>query len=122
MLFRSYDVVDFVSQEGERAGKAAALYAAGKLEKGPRRFSVEAGPNVKGISPCELTGGQDATLFLRVAEPVEQSCRLYVEPEIFSQKLRYARPSEMNEVHVSAEKLNSLPPDVKSIKIGLEIL
>ncbi|MCL2009973.1 MAG: FAD-dependent oxidoreductase [Synergistaceae bacterium] len=117
-----YDVVDFVSQEGERAGKAAALYAAGKLEKGPRYFSVEAGPNVKGISPCELTGGQDATLFLRVLEPVEQSCRLYAEPGIFSQKLRYARPSEMNEVRVSAEKLNALPPDVKAIKIGLEIL
>jgi hypothetical protein len=117
-----YDLVDFVSREGDRAGKSAALYAAGKLPKGPRRFTVKTAPNVRIISPQELTGAWDVTLFLRVAEPVEDSCRLYAEPGLFSQKLRYARPGEMNEIHLSAEKLNALPPEVKTIEVGLEVM
>jgi NADPH-dependent 2,4-dienoyl-CoA reductase/sulfur reductase-like enzyme len=116
-----YDLVDFVSQDGERAGKSAARYALGKLEKGPREFAIETTRNIRVISPQKLSGGQDVTVFLRVAEPVEDKCRLYAEPGIFSQTLRYARPGEMNEVRLSAEKLNALPPDVKSIKIGLEV-
>ncbi|MDR3321669.1 MAG: FAD-dependent oxidoreductase [Synergistaceae bacterium] len=117
-----YDLVDFVSQEGESAGRSAALYALGKLEMGPRQFSVDASPEIRVISPQKLSGAQDVTLFLRVAEPVEGRCRLYAEPGISSQTLRYARPGEMNEIKVSGEKLRALPPDVNSIKIGLEVL
>ncbi|MDR3255779.1 MAG: FAD-dependent oxidoreductase [Synergistaceae bacterium] len=117
-----YDLVDFVSQQGERAGRSAALYAMRKLEKGPRDFQVETSPEIRVISPQKLSGGEDVTLFLRVAQPVEGRCRLYADPGIYSQNLRYARPGEMNEVKVSAEKLRALPSDVNSIKIGLEVL
>ena len=117
-----YDLVDWVSKEGERAGKNAALYAAGRLERSKRSFAIEAGPNVRIISPDRLTGAEDVTVFLRVAEPVEGRCRLSAEHGLFSQVLRYARPGEMNEVKVSAAKLNALPQDVTSIKIGLEAL
>jgi NADPH-dependent 2,4-dienoyl-CoA reductase/sulfur reductase-like enzyme len=117
-----YDLVDFVSQEGERAGRSAALYSMGKLELGPRRFSIETTGDIRVVSPQRLSGGQDVTVFLRVASPIEGRCRLYAEPGLFSQNLRYARPGEMNEVKVSALKLNELPRDVTSIKIGLEVL
>jgi hypothetical protein len=53
---------------------------------------------------------------------VEGRCRLWAEPGIFSQTLRYARPGEMNEVKVIAQKLRELPQEVKSVKIGLEAL
>jgi len=89
---------------------------------GPRQFSVDASPEIRVISPQKLSGAQDVTLFLRVAEPVQGRCRLYAEPGISSQTLRYARPGEMNEIKVSGEKLRALPPDVNSIKIGLEVL
>jgi hypothetical protein len=114
--------VDFVSQEGANAGHSAALYAMGKLTKGKRQFAVETSPDIRLISPQKLSGGQDVTLFLRVASPIEGRCRLYAEPGLFSQTLRYARPGEMNEVKISAQKLNELAEDVKSIKIGLEVL
>ncbi len=117
-----YDLVDWVSSEGERAGRSAALYALGKLAKGSRTFRVETEPNVRLISPQTLSGSCDATLFLRVTEPVEGRCRLYAEPGVFSQTLRYARPGEMNEVRVSAEKLSALPSDVTAIRVGLEVL
>lgn len=117
-----YDLVDWVSEEGERAGRSAARYALGNLPTGGRRFRVETGSAIRLVSPQFLTGGQDVTVFLRVSEPVEGSCRLYAEPDIFSQKLRYARPGEMNEVTVSAEVLRALPEDITSIRIGLEVL
>jgi hypothetical protein len=116
-----YDLVDFVSQAGEQAGRSAAFYSMGKLKKSVREFTIEAAPSIRVISPQKLSGRQDVTIFLRVAEPVEGKCRLYAEPGLFSQTLRYARPGGMNEVKLSAEKLNALPFDVKSVKIGLEV-
>jgi hypothetical protein len=115
-----YDLVDFVSQEGERAGRGAALYASGQLRRGGREFEVRAGNNVRIVSPQILTGADDATVYIRAGEPVEGKCRLYADPGIFSQNLRYARPGEMNELRISAEKLRSLSPDISVITIGLE--
>lgn len=117
-----YDLVDFVSQAGERAGRSAARYAAGTLKTGPRDLRVETGPNVRLVAPQRLTAGEDATIFLRVAEPVEGRCRLFAEGGLFEKTLRYARPGEMNEVRVKACDLQSLPQDARSVRIGLEVL
>jgi NADPH-dependent 2,4-dienoyl-CoA reductase/sulfur reductase-like enzyme len=115
-----YDLVDFVSQEGSRAGACAARYASGRLETGVRRFNVIPGENVRVVSPQVLTGSDDATVYMRAETPVEGKCRLYAEPGLYSQNLRYARPGEMNELRVSAMGLCALPPDVTSITVGLE--
>jgi hypothetical protein len=115
-----YDLVDFVSEAGERAGSSAALYAQGKLDRGRREFAIETTPNIRVVSPQKLCGVLDTTVFIRVAEPVEGRCRLWAEPGIFSQTLRYARPGEMNEVKISAQKLRDLPEDARSVRIGLE--
>jgi NADPH-dependent 2,4-dienoyl-CoA reductase/sulfur reductase-like enzyme len=116
-----YDLVDFVSQEGERAGTYAARYAGGSLKKGARSLKLVPGNNVRVLSPQVLTAGSDVTVYLRVGEPVEGKCRLVSDPDVFSKNLRYARPGEMNEVKVSAEKLAALRPDVTNITIGLEV-
>ncbi|MDR1138082.1 MAG: FAD-dependent oxidoreductase, partial [Synergistaceae bacterium] len=116
-----YDLVDFVSQEGERAGMHAARYAAGNLGKAVRSLKLVPGNNVRILSPQVLTAGSDVTIYLRVGEPVEGKCRLFTEPSVFSKNLRYARPGEMNEVKVSAEKLAALHPDVTSITVSLEV-
>ena len=116
-----YDLVDFVSQEGERAGMYAARYAAGNFEKGGRSFKMVPGNNVRILSPQVLTAGSDVTVYLRVGEPVEGKCRLVADHGVFSKNLRYARPGEMNEVRVSAERLAAVPPDVTSITVSLEV-
>lgn len=117
-----YDLVDFVSEEGERAGRNAARLAMNTLVRPTRRFAVETDENIRVVSPQFLHGAEDTTLYLRVAEPAEGRCRIFAEPGLFSQTLRYARPGEMNEVKISAAKLNALPGDVRAIKVGLEVL
>ena len=116
-----YDLVDFVSREGERAGMYAARYAAGTFRKGGRSFNIVPGNNVRVLSPQVLTAGSDVTLYLRVGEPVEGKCQLCSVPDVFSKNLRYARPGEMNEAKVSAEKLAALPPDITRITISVEV-
>jgi hypothetical protein len=53
-----YDLVDFVSSEGERAGKYAARYAKGELKRGERNIKLKAGHNIRVLSPQFLTAGE----------------------------------------------------------------
>jgi NAD(P)H-nitrite reductase large subunit len=117
-----YDLVDFVSREGARAGKYAASYSLGRLEKSEREFRITAGENIRVLSPQKVSGADDVTVYLRAGEPVESKCRIRTTPELFSKNLRYARPGEMNELVFSAEKLKTLDAGVKEITIGLEAL
>jgi NADPH-dependent 2,4-dienoyl-CoA reductase/sulfur reductase-like enzyme len=114
-----YDLVDFVSREGARAGKYAAMYAAGTLGSPPREFSLRRGGNVRALSPQRVSGDEDVTVYLRVGEPMDK-CRLTADHGLFSRELRYARPGEMNEVGLSAKALASLPPDVREITVSVE--
>jgi NADPH-dependent 2,4-dienoyl-CoA reductase/sulfur reductase-like enzyme len=115
-----YDLVDFVSKEGGRAGTFAAMYAAGMLDKPNREISIVPGRNVRLLSPRRLTATEDVTIYLRVARPIERKCRLYADHGLFSKNLRYARPGEMNEVTLTAKKLALLAPNVNSITVGVE--
>ena len=104
-----YDLVDNVSDEGLIAGANAAKYALGKTSGTPRRIPVKGGENVRLYSPQYVTGETDAVIFMRVTHPIEQPCRVFAEPGLYSQRLRYARPGEMNEVKIKAEQIRNLP-------------
>ena len=104
-----YDLVDNVSDEGLTAGANAAKYALGKTSGTPRRIPVKGGENVRLYSPQYVTGETDAVIFMRVTHPIECACRVFAEPELYSQRLRYARPGEMNEVKIKAEQIQNLP-------------
>jgi thioredoxin reductase len=112
-----YDLADFVSREGERAGRSAAGYAMGRLAKGCREIAVIPGENVRSVSPQIVTGTEDAALYLRVSSPIEGKCRLEVSEGLFSAELRYARPGEMNTARLRASDIASLPPNVKSVTV-----
>ena len=104
-----YDLVDNVSHEGLKAGENAARYARGELPNTDCAIPVRGGENVRLFSPQYVLGTSDVTIYLRVARPFEHPCRVFAEPDLYSQKLRYARPGEMNEVHLKAERLRGLP-------------
>ncbi|MBQ7216740.1 MAG: FAD-dependent oxidoreductase [Synergistaceae bacterium] len=104
-----YDLVDNVSDEGLAAGANAAKYALGKTSGTPRRIPVVGGENVRLYSPQYVTGETDAVIFMRVTHPIEHACRVFAEPGLYSQRLRYARPGEMNEVKIKAEQIRDLP-------------
>ena len=112
-----YDLVDNVSDEGLIAGANAAKYAAGKIPADIRRIPVKGGENVRLFSPQYVTGQADTTIYMRVTHPVEQACRVFAEPDLYSQRLRYARPGEMNEVRIKAGQIT---PDIKEITIDIQ--
>ena len=114
-----YDLVDNVSDEGLLAGKSAAKFAAGKISSDIKRIPVKGGENVRLFSPQFVTGETDTTIFMRVTHPIEQACKVFASNDLYSQRLRYARPGEMNEVKIKAEQIKALP-DLQEIIIDIQ--
>ena len=104
-----HDLVDFVSEEAEIAGKFAALTALGKLDEELTVVNVEAGNGIRTCVPQKLSlpqEGEAARLFMRVASP-ERKVKLEVKSGdtlIMSKILPVAKPSEMIALDLSAEK------------------
>ena len=104
-----HDLVDFVSEEAEIAGKFAALTALGKLDEELTVVNVEAGNGIRTCVPQKLSlpqEGESARLFMRVANP-ERKVKLEVKSGdtlIMSKILPVAKPSEMIALDLSAEK------------------
>lgn len=120
-----YDLVDNVSDEGLIAGANAAKYAMGKIPADIMSIPIKGGENVRLYSPQYVTGKTDATIFMRVTHPVEQACRVFAVAdngtELYSQRLRYARPGEMNEVRIKSAKLNEAG-NVSAITVDIQPL
>ncbi len=116
-----YDLVDNVSDEGLIAGANAAKFAAGKISPDVRRISVKGGENVRLYSPQFVTGESDTIIYMRVTHPIEGACKVIAEPGLYTQKLRYARPGEMNEARIKAADIKA-KPDLKEITIDIQPL
>ncbi len=102
-----YDLVDNVSDEGLIAGANAAKFALGKLSPDIKKIPVKGGENVRLYSPQFVTGESDTIIYMRVTHPIEQACKVTAEPGLFTQKLRYARPGEMNEARIKAAQVKA---------------
>lgn len=95
-----HDLVDFVSQEGEIAGDAAAKFALGQLQSAKRVIPVEAINGVRTVVPQRVSlcqENQPVRLFMRVAQP-ENHVTLNVESAgktLYTRKLAVAKPGEM---------------------------
>ena len=63
-----HDVVDYVSMEGDKAGKDAAEYSLGKA-KMEGAIRVKPGPGVRYVLPQLLSGDEDVLLSMRVISP-----------------------------------------------------
>lgn len=104
-----HDLVDFVSEEAEIAGKFAALTAQGKIEDDFKTINVEAEGGIRTCVPQKLSlppEGESVRLFMRVANP-EFKVKLEVKSGdllIMSKMLPVAKPSEMIALDLSAEK------------------
>ena len=105
-----YDLVDNVSDEGLIAGSNAAKFALGKLSSEIKRIPVKGGNNVRLYSPQFVTGENDTIIYMRVTHPIEGACKVVAEPGLYTQRLRYARPGEMNEVRLKAEQIKAKNP------------
>jgi hypothetical protein len=101
-----YDLVDYVSAEGENAGRNAALYAAGKEQD--EKIKIEKGNNIGIINPSFYVKNTGLDIYARVRKPLEKACFVVRDSEdvIFSVKNKNYVPSEMIHVKIDKEKLS----------------
>ena len=113
-----HDLVDFVSDEAEIAGKFAAKAALGEGSKASRDLAVTTGENIRTCVPQHLRLGSEAEkvrLFMRVTRPMRGKLKLKVMSggeEVFSKPLMIAKPSEMIAVDLPEAKIGALSADL----------
>ena len=103
-----FDLVDYVAQTGITAGRSAARFAAGALEKDKKTVEVVPGENVRMLFPQRYCFEDNLILFIRPVEPVERAVRIDISPLGLRMKRPYARPNEMIRVKVPKEKLKDV--------------
>lgn len=100
------DLADNVSEESERAGKYAAMYARGVLPTGTEIPTVPKG-NVRYICPQRVNTKEAATLFFRAAAPQKNvTVKVWADnKELSSKKLIKINPGEMEKVEIKPEQI-----------------
>ena len=114
-VLQVHDLVDYVSDEAEIAGKAAALYVKGELEEGETVNTV-AGNGVRYVLPQRVhkLPKEDVALFMRVTEPFGKVRFTVKSGEAVlatAVKLKVA-PGEMEKVTIKKEKLALINSDI----------
>ena len=106
-----YDLVDDVTESALVAGRYAAKFAReGPQPPMPRMIPVSAGRNVRHVVPQHLRaddlGQEECFLELRARAPVEETVRVQLSADdraVYSESLRYVRPSEMVRLKLEPE-------------------
>lgn len=112
-----HDLVDFVSEEADIAGKYAAAYVQDKMQIPEKVLAVMPGEGVRTVVPQRLAinkAMETVKLFLRARVPGEKVTLTvsYGDEIIITRKLAFAKPSEMIVVSVPREKLQNISGDV----------
>lgn len=104
-----HDLVDYVTEEGMRAGKKAADFAQGKLKRTKKYVAVQAGENVRYVLPQKIAKkkAKKARVFFRVAEPMEKAklLVLYDKKSGKEKRRRHMAPGEMERVGLDKKML-----------------
>ncbi len=111
-----HDLVDYVSEEAEIAGKAAAEYLAGK-RRGGKEIRVRAGEGISYALPqrLRLEDAEDVKLFFRV-NGVRKGVRVVISAggkTLLSQKKIAVAPGEMEKVILRAVLLREVAEDIE---------
>ena len=110
-----HDLVDYVSDEAELAGRGAALYVKGEYPTG-RTVNTVAGNGVRYVLPQKMhtDGKESIDLFFRVASPhgrVKITVKCGDDIVMTANRLR-AVPAEMEKLTLKADKLKELNSDI----------
>lgn len=107
-----HDLVDFVSEEGDIAGRSAALYAQGNLPQETCAIPVTAGQGIRTVVPQQI--GLPAVdgkvrLFMRAQDPLLRPLlRITAAGSVLTERrLPVAKPGEMIVADIAADKLNN---------------
>ena len=114
-VLQVHDLVDYVSDEAEIAGKSAAEYVKGNLNT-EKTVKTAAGKGVRYVLPQRVTvsSKEDISLFLRVTEPFGKvKYTVKSGDEVLATAVRLkAAPGEMEKITVKAEKLKNINEEI----------
>ena len=109
-VLQVHDLVDYVSEEAERAGKGAARLVLGCNDQ-TVNLTTKAGNGVRYVLPQTIhSGSEDVSLFLRVTQPFGK-VRFTVsdgEKVLAVAKRLKAAPGEMEKITVKADALKGV--------------
>ncbi len=114
-----HDLVDFVSEEAEIAGKSAAEYINGTNEGGVS-VNLSTDGKVRYTVPQRVTSCKDVTVYFRVADVYKNiKLNVYKDGElVLSKKKQRVAPGEMETIKISEDIIKG----ATEIKLGLEEL
>lgn len=110
-----HDLVDYVSEEAEIAGRAAAEYLLNKV-KSVRKRNVVCGENVGYVVPQKISSNAgDVKLFFRVKDVITGGRAVITSggAEIFSQKKPIFTPGEMQTITLKKDVSEKLSGDIE---------
>lgn len=120
-VLQVHDLVDYVSEEAERAGLGAVKYIAGQLDA-EKTVETKPGYGVRYVLPQTVhAGNEDVSLFLRVTQPFAKVKFTVADGEkvlAVAKKLK-AAPGEMEKITVKASALENV---TGPITVSLEVL
>jgi hypothetical protein len=120
-VLQVHDLVDYVSEEAERAGLGAVKYVNG-CENSNHSIETKAGYGVRYVLPQTITTTQeDVPLFLRVTQPFGKVKFTVSNGEnilAVAKKLK-AAPGEMEKITIKAAVLQNI---IGPITVSLEVL
>ena len=120
-VLQVHDLVDYVSEEAERAGIGAVKYVQGQLSC-EESIMTKPGNGVRYVLPQQIyAGDEDVSLFLRVTQPFGRVKFTVSDGEtvLATAKRLKAAPGEMEKITVKAEMLKNVKGPVT---VSLEVL
>ena len=114
-----HDLVDFVSEEAEIAGQAAAKYI-NNIEKTPTNINITVDGKIRYTVPSKITEATDVKVYFRVAD-VYRNVKIVVKSGdkiILEKKKAKVAPGEMEVITLKEKMLN----DIEQLSFSLEVL
>ncbi len=100
-----FDLVDYVTYEGEKAGKNAVEYVK-KGELGKIKYSIEKGENVGVVFPKWFDPSEEFVVYLRASKPMERG--IVHIGDMVKLELMDLTPSEMVHIKVPRTKVKEM--------------
>ena len=119
-VLQVHDLVDYVSEEAERAGKAAADRILGQ-RKAEKTLDTKAGFGVRYVLPQRIRTGEEVSLFLRVTQPFGKVKFTVTSSDkvLATVKRLKAAPGEMEKITLKAELLAQAK---EAVTVALEVV
>lgn len=122
-VLQVHDLVDYVTEEGEIAGKAIASYLSGGLKRRKKPVSLVAGENINYVLPQKISYCEEdrkrIKLFMRVKKPMENARVNLMNDQdkvLISYKKSIVSPGEMVTIFLPEKMLNE---EMNTLKISI---